>query len=281
MAQITAALVKALRDKTGLPMMDCKKALTEVAGDENAAIDLLRKKAKGKLETRSLRETSQGRIGLFMNEDHTRGGLVELRCESAQVALTEMFIALADGIAAAVAAGSDAEPKPETVLTLTVEGGKTVQDLIADSFAKLQENTKLIRCRQITGACLAGYVHFDGTTAVLLALDAVPGDPKIGTDLCQHAAFTRPMAISAEQIPPADLEKIGKAARELAVEEGKPEPIIEKIVEGKIRAFCKQNALLDQEHVKPDYEKKSVQAVLKAAGVGTVTDLAVFQVGGA
>ncbi len=111
----------------------------------------------------------------------------------------------------------------------------------------------------------------------------IPDRPwaKVGTDLCQHAAFTRPIAISAEQISPAEIEKVGKMARELATEDGKPEQIIEKIVEGKIRAFCKQNALLDQEHVKPDYEKKSVQAVLKAAGVGTVTDLAVFQVGGA
>ena len=201
MAEITAAMVMALRQKTGLPMMDCKKALNEVDGDEAAAVELLNKKAKGKLETRGARETSQGRVGLWIAEDGCTGGIVELRCESAQVAQNDDFVALANDIAAQVAAGSEASPAPEAVLATPVAGqdGKTVQDLIAAAFAKLQENTKLIRCRKITGTHLAGYIHFDGTTGVLLALDAVPSDPKVGIDLCQHRAFTKPGAKSCSR----------------------------------------------------------------------------------
>ena len=274
-------MVMALRQKTGLPMMDCKKALNEVDGDEAAAVELLNKKAKGKLETRGARETSQGRVGLWIAEDGCTGGIVELRCESAQVAQNEDFVVLANNIAAQVAAGSEASPAPEAVLATPVAGqdGKTVQDLIAAAFAKLQENTKLIRCRKITGTHLAGYIHFDGTTGVLLALDAVPSDPKVGIDLCQHCAFTKPAALTADQIPAEQLDKVRETARQIAEDEGKPPQIIEKIVEGKLRAFCKEHVLIDQEHVKPDYEKKSIGTVLQEAGVGAVSDLAVFQVG--
>ncbi len=281
MADISAAKVKALRDKTGLPMMDCKKALTEAGGDEDAAIELLTRKAKGKLETRGARETGQGRIGLWIGDDQKTGGIVELRCESAQVAQNEAFVALANAIAEQVGRGSDAEPAADAVLATTVTGqsGKTVQDLVAETFAKLQENTKLIRCRRINGESLAGYVHFDGATAVLLAFDSAPSDAKVGTDLCQHAAFTKPMAITADQLPADEIERVKASARQIAEEEGKPAQIIEKIVEGKVRAFCKENALIDQEHVKPDYEKKSIGKVLEAAGVNAVTDMAVFQVG--
>ena len=114
---------------------------------------------------------------------------------------------------------------------------------------------------------------------VLLALDAVPSDLKVGTDLCQHCAFTKPIAITSDQLPPEQVAKVRETARQIAEDEGKPPQIIEKIVEGKLRAFCKEHVLIDQEHVKPDYEKKSIGTVLQEAGVGAVSDLAVFQVG--
>jgi elongation factor Ts len=262
--------------------MDCKRALSEADGDEAAAIEALNRKAKGKLETRSARETGQGRIGLFIRDDAGTAGIVELRCETAQVAQNEAFVDLANNIAAAVSAGGDANPDPVKVLTLAAPGqdGKTLADLVSESFAKLQENTKLIRCRKITGSHVAGYLHFDGTTGVVVALDAKPNNDRVAVDLCQHAAFTKPIAITSEQIAPERIEQVRSQAKLMAEEEGKPPQIVEKIVEGKVNAYCKENALIEQEHVKPDYEKKTVKASLADAGVGAVTDLVVFQVGG-
>lgn len=280
MGQITAAAVKALRDRTGLPMMECKKALTEVGGDEAAAIELLNRKYKGKMEERADRETGEGRIGVYISDDRKTGGIVELRCETAPVAKTDIYADLVTMIAKVVTSQNEKEPAPDTILASRTDTGTTVNDALVDAYSKLQETMNLIRCRKITGEYLAHYVHHDGKSGVLLALDAVPSSEAVGIDLAQHAMFTKPLAITREGLPTEALEKVRETARTVAQDEGKPEQIIEKIVQGKVNAFCAANALMEQEHVKPDYDKKRVRDALKAAGVSAVTDLEVVTIGG-
>ena len=279
MAEITAASVKALRDRTGLPMMECKKALAESGGDEAAAIELLNRKYKGKMEERSDRETSEGRIGVYISDDRKTGAMVELRCETTPVAKNELFVNLVTAIAKVVASQSEPEPTPETILASKVDSGGTVNDAMVEAYSKLQETMNLVRCRWVRGECLTHYVHHDGKSGVMLALDAAPSPEAVAVDLAQHAMFTKPLAITREGLAPEAIEKVRETARKVAEDEDKPANIIERIIPGKVNAFCAQNALMEQEHVKPDYEKKRVKDVLKSAGVSGVTDMGIMVVG--
>jgi len=279
MAAITAGQVRALREKTGLPMMDCKAALTETDGDEQAAIELLQKKAKGKLETKTHRETAEGRVGVFVSEDGKTAGLVELRCETPPVAKNELFIALSNKIAQQVAVGDEDEPSPESILDAdaVAEPGKTVRQILEETYALIRETMKLVRCRRLTGANIADYVHFDGSIGVLVAMDNAPATAQVAKDLCMHIAFAKPLGITRDDVPAEEVEKARKLADDLARSEGKPDKIIEKIVEGKVAAFYKQTALMEQEHVKE--AKTSVAKVLQGAGVNAVTGMAIMTVG--
>ena len=280
MAEITAAAVKALRDRTGLPMMECKKALADTGGDEAAAIELLNRRYKGKMEERSDRETGEGRIGVYISDDRKTGGIVELRCETAPVAKNELFVNLVTAIAKVVASKSEPGPVPETILASKLDSGGTVNDAMIEAYSKLQETMNLVRCRKVSGECLTHYVHHDGKSGILLALDAAPSPEAVAVDLAQHAMFTKPLAVTREGLPAEAIEKVRDTARKVAEDEGKPANIIEKIVPGKVNAFCAQNALMEQEHVKPEYGKKRVKDVLKSAGVSAVTDLVIMVIGG-
>ena len=277
MAAITAQMVKQLRERTDLPMMECKQALTECDGDAEAAIDWLRKKYKGKLADRAGRATGEGRIGVFINETRTVGGIVELQCETNPVAQNEMFIDLADGFARKVAQGTEAAPNPEDI-----RNDPEMDTKFTDVFGRIREAMNLTQCRRVEGAYLTSYVHHDGKSGVLLALDGVPqSDKAIGPDLCMHTLFSLPIAIDRGSVPQEQVEKVKADAREIALSEGKPEQIIEKIVPGKVNAFYGERVLLEQVHVKTDdYGKTKVREVLKQAGVGTVTDMAIMRVGG-
>jgi elongation factor Ts len=280
MAEITAAQVKALREETGLPMMECKTALSEAGGDKDKAVELLAKKYKGKMESRADRETGEGRIAICIGDSGTVGGIVEFRCESAPVAKNAVFVELADKLARQVAEQSEAEPSPEAIMSAAsvTDSGNTMADVVADVYGQLRETMNLIRCRRVTGNYLTSYVHHDGKSGVLIALDAKPTDDNAGLDLCHHATFSRPMAVERDGVPPEVVEKHRQQSREIALSEGKPEKIVDKIVEGKVKAFYAQNVLMEQEHVK--VSKTKVRDVLKSAGVSAVTDLAFMQIGG-
>jgi elongation factor Ts len=234
------------------------------------------------MEERAGRETGEGRIGVFIAPDRKVGAIIELRCETAPVAKTDLFKDLVAAMAQAVAAQAESKPAPATVLNLPMPGGSggSVQQAMADVYSKLQETMNLMRCRRMTGGYLTQYIHHDGKSGVLLALDAKPSPESVGVDLAQHAMFTKPLATMREGIPASEIEKVRATAAAVAESEGKNASITEKIVQGKINAFCAENALLEQEHVKPDYEKKRVKDVLKAAGVSQVTDMAFMIVGG-
>lgn len=277
MAQIKAQSVKELREKTDLPMMECKQALTECGGDVQQAIEWLRKKHKGKLADRADRATGEGRIAVYKNDAGTVGGIIELQCETAPVAKNELFIELANAFARKVAEGSEPSPDPEAI-----RKDPEMDSKFTDVFGRLRESMKLGQCRRVEGASLWSYVHHDGKSGVLLALDAVPqSDKQIGADLCMHALFSKPLAIDRSSVSAEQIEKVRSEAREMAKAEGKPDQIVEKIAEGKVNSFYGERVLLEQLHVKTDdYGKQKVIDVLKSAGVSAVTDMVIMQVGG-
>ena len=276
MATITALMVKDLRGKTDLPMMECKQALTECNGDIESAIEWLRKKHKGKLTERTDRATGEGRIGVFINEARTTGAIVELQCETAPVAKNELFIGLANAFAKKTAEGVEAAPDPESIRSIP-----ELDTQFTEVFGKLRENMNLTRCRRIEGTHLAFYIHHDGKSGILAALDAEPkSDKNVAADLCMHAIFTQPMAIDRSGVPAEEVEKVRTRAIEMAKSANKPEQIVEKIAEGKVNAFYAEKVLMEQLHVKTDdYGKTKVGDVLKQAGVNAVTDFEIMKVG--
>jgi elongation factor Ts len=279
MAEITAQMVKDLREKTDLPMMECKQALTESKGDFEAAVDWLRRKHKGKLAERSGRATGEGRIGTYLSADRKHGGIVELQCETAPVAKNEIFIALANAFARKVAEGTEKSPSPEKIRAIPELDAK-----YTEVFGKMREAMNLTQCRRVAGEHVAAYVHHDGKSGVMLALNAAPkSDKNIAGDLCMHALFTQPAAISRNDVSADMVNKVRNEAREVAKAEGKPAGVIDKIAEGKVNAFYAERVLLEQLHVKTDdYGKNAkIADVLKGAGVSAVTDLVIMRVGAA
>jgi len=276
MAAITAQMVKDLRLKTDLPMMECKQALTECDGDFDEAIEWLRKKHKGKMADRSDRATGEGRISVFINEARNAAGIIELQCETAPVAKNEFFVDLANAFAKHVAEGSEASPDPEVI-----RKDATLDQQFTDVYGRLRETMNLRQCRRITGTFLASYVHHDGKSGVVVALDAEPkSDKNVAADLCMHTLFTNPLAIDRAGVPAEEVEKVRRQAEEMAREEGKNESITAKIADGKVNAFYAERVLTEQLHVKTDdYGKTKVGDVLKGAGVNAVTDLVIMKVG--
>ena len=274
---ITAQMVKELRQKTDLPMMECKQALSACDGNLESAMDWLRKKHKGKLAERADRTTGEGRIAIYIDDAGKTGGMIELQCETAPVGKNEQFVDLANAFAKKVAEGSEESPDPKAI-----REDPQLDALFLDVYGRLRETMNLTKCRRVTGECLTSYVHHDGKSGVLMALDAKPSsDKNIGADLCMHTLFSMPMAIDRSGVPADQVEKVRKEACEMAKEEGKPEQIIEKITEGKVNAFYAERVLMEQLHVKTDdYGKTKVGEVLKQAGVNAVTDMAIMKVGG-
>lgn len=277
MASVTAQMVKELRGRTDLPMMECKQALTESGGELEPALEWLRKRHKGKLAERSDKATGEGRIGVYIDESRKVGALVELQCETAPVARNELFTALALAFAKKVAGGTQASPDPEVI-----RQDPALEEMFTDVFGKMRENMKLARCRRVEGEYLASYIHHDGKSGILLALDCEPkSDKPVAADLCMHTIFTDPLAIDRSGVSEEEVEKIRKRARELAKEEGKPEQIIEKIVTGKVNAFYAERVLMEQIHVKTDeYAKTKIRDVLKQAEVNAVTGFVILRIGG-
>lgn len=280
MAAITAAQVKTLREETGLPLMECKSALTEAGGDTAQAKEILQKKYKGKMESRSANVTGEGRIAIFISEDRKSASIADVRCETAPVAKTDRFVELADTVARSCAKQDIHQAEGDAIKELPSvdHEGWTLGEELTDAFGVIRENIRFERVRRVSGAYVCGYVHHDGKTGVVVALDAVPNPESVGTDLCHHVAFANPMAIRREELPAEELDRVRKLAREVAEGEGKPDHIVDKIADGKVNAFCAENALMDQEHVK--VSKTTVRDVLRSAGVNEVVDFAYFKIGG-
>jgi elongation factor Ts len=259
MPEVSAAAVKSLRDKTNLPMMDCKKALEATNGDEAAAIDKLRKEGKKLMEGRGGRETSSGRIAQFIDIGNKVGTMIELQCESAPVANNEEFMALASNLAKQLAVGPGAktaddlwkQPSPG-------KPGKTLADEKDDLANKIREVFNLARIVRLDGVC-GGYVHHNGASGVLMEVDG--GTAEVIKDIAMHTAAMRPQAVTKEELDPVVVAKEREILSAAARQEGKPENIIAKMVEGRLRNFYSERVLLEQPFVKDD--KKTVGQLAK------------------
>ena len=269
MAEITAALVKELREKSGAGMMDCKKALTETNGDIEAAIDWLRAKGISKADKKSGRTAAEGLIGIA-SAGH-RAVVIELNSETDFVARNDAFQDLVRGIAS-VALTTDGSVEAISAATYPASG-KPVADTIKDAIATIGENMTLRRSAllQVEHGVVATYVHNAagdgiGKLGVLVALKSV-GDKavlnSIGRQVAMHIAATNPLAIRSEEVDAAVAERERNVFIEQARESGKPEAIIEKMVDGRMRKFFEEVALLSQAFViNPDL---TVGAAVKEA----------------
>ncbi|MBA0051828.1 elongation factor Ts [Streptomyces sp. AJS327] len=277
MANYTAADVKKLRELTGAGMMDCKKALDEAEGNVDKAVEVLRVKGQKGVAKRESRTAENGAVVVLIADDSTSGVLVELKCETDFVAKGEKFVAVANAIAAHVAATSPADI--EALRASEIEPGKTVQAYVDEANATLGEKIVLDRFAQFSGAYVASYLHrtspdLPPQVGVLVELDQA--NAEVAKDVAQHIAAFAPGYLSREDVPAETVENERRIAEETAREEGKPEQALPKIVEGRVTGFFKENALLDQPFAKDN--KKSVEKVLQEAGV-EVRRFARFRVG--
>ncbi|OEV12009.1 elongation factor Ts [Streptomyces sp. Amel2xB2] len=277
MANYTAADVKKLRELTGAGMMDCKKALEEAEGEVDKAVEVLRVKGQKGVAKRESRTASNGALVARIADDNSAGVLVELKCETDFVAKGDKFLAVANAIAAHVAATSPADSA--ALLASEIEPGKTVQAYVDEANANLGEKIVLDRFAQFSGAYVASYLHrtspdLPPQVGVLVELDKE--NAEIAKDVAQHIAAFAPRFLTRDEIPAETVENERRIAEETAREEGKPEQALPKIVEGRVTGFFKENTLLDQPFAKDN--KKSVQKVLEEAGV-TLKHFARFRVG--
>ena len=274
MAQITAGLVKELRERTGAGMMDCKKALAATEGDMDKAIDFLREKGLAAAAKKAGRIAAEGLVVSYVSEDSKVGVIVEVNCETDFVAKTENFQELVAGIAAHVAKSN---PDDMDALNASeIEAGKTVAALITESIAKIGENISLRRFAryEVAEGMVAAYIHGGGKIGVLVSMTA--GTEELGHDVAMHIAAANPGYLNREQVPTAELEHEKAVLTEQARNEGKPEKIIEKMVQGRIQKYYKEVCLVDQEFVKdPD---QTVGKLVAAAGAA-VTEFTRFQLG--
>lgn len=230
--------------------MDCKKALIEAGGDEEKAVEILRKSGAKTMAARTDRETGCGRIALYTDPKKNVSAMVELLCESAPVSNTEEFIALVNGLAEQLATGPGAKTADE-LLAQPFPGkpGVTLKQFYDDLVNKIREVFRLTRIRRIDGPCGA-YVHHNAAVGVLLPLEG--DNVSLGKDISMHVASMKPQALSEGDIDPAAVEKERKMILEevQAQSKGKPENVLQKIVDGKMKAFFAERTLLGQPFVK-------------------------------
>jgi len=266
MAQVSAAMVKQLREKTQLPMMDCKKALQQAEGDLGAAEDILRKSGALAAVKKAGRETAEGRVAIYVSDDNSAAGIVEVRCETAPVANTDSFIEMCDMIARHIAIAQTVPSDTDELLGQRLEpDGKTARDLLNDVINKIRENMQVARFARLEGEIIAGYQHHNGQVAVVVQLGSdgeLTADQaliRFGRDLCMHVTAAGPMALTRDGLSPDLVEKEKQIIQAQVAQQAanKPPQIVEKIVIGKLNKWYNERVLVDQPFVKDD--KKTVK----------------------
>ena len=288
MANITAAQVKALREKTGAGMMDCKKALVEANGDEEKAIEILRKKGLSKAAKKADRNAAEGRVEIYITPDFKKGSIVEVNCETDFVAKTDEFV----------------EFVSETVKTINAEDISSVEELNKTNFgegtfeeelkvkiAKIGENIVVRRMATIKApenGIVNGYIHAGGRVGVLVAAacdkpETCEAIKETLKDIAMHIAAMKPQYLNPESVPADVIEKEKEIAKAQLLKEGKPEQVIEKIIPGKIKKFYQEVCLTEQEYVKAEKKESVAEALNKAAkaagGSAKLVDFVRFEVG--
>jgi elongation factor Ts len=276
MVNVTAADVKRLRELTGAGMMDCKKSLEEAAGDVDKAIELLRLKGAKDVSKRAQRVAANGLVAADV-ASATKGVLLELNCETDFVAKNDSFQQTAAEILAA-AVGTGAADRL-ALLSAEVKPGITVQQRIDQASVAIKEKVELGRFARLEGGYIASYLHksdpsLPPSVGVLVQLDAE--NAQLAKDLAQQVAAMRPSYVSEQEVPTEVLDKEQRIAEQITRDEGKPEKAIPKIVEGRVKAFLKDVALVEQAYVKDP--KKTVKQLLAEAGV-SVQSFVRFKIG--
>ena len=274
MAEITAALVKQLREMTDSPMMECKKALVEADGDMDKAVDVLRTRGIAKSLKKAGRATNEGAVMAFVSEDGKTAAIAEIKCETDFVSGTDKFKNMVAKVAEAAALSDAADV--EALKAATVDG-ETVEAIIANGIATMGENMTLTRfaCRVVENGAVASYIHMGGKIGVLVefelgnAATAQNDEFKaLAHDVAMQVAATKPLCAVREDMNPEVVEHELTIYREQAAASGKPEAIQEKMAQGRVEKFYKENTLVDQEFVKnPDVTiSQYVASVAKAVG---------------
>lgn len=263
MAQITAAMVKELREKTGAGMMDCKKALAETDGDQAKAIDYLREKGIAKAGKKADRVAAEGVVGAYVSDDAKVGSVVEVNCETDFVANTDNFHAMVDKIAKHIA---DTNPADVDALNDSVMDGKKVSDFITEQIATIGEKISIRRfARYETAGRVASYIHMGGKIGVLVELTG--GEAQLGKDVAMQIAAANPSCVDRAGVNPAALAHEREVLKAQALEEGKPEKIVEKMVDGRINKYYKEVCLVEQSFVKdPEQTIKQVLGDVEVKG---------------
>ena len=266
MANITAAMVKDLRERSGAGMMDCKKALAETGGDMQKAIDYLREKGIAKAAKKSGRIAAEGACAAFVSADGKIGALAEINCETDFTASNSDFRALVKKVTEHIAKTNPSDL--DALNASVIEGKKTVADIVTEATATIGEKISVRRfVRYETNGKVVSYIHMGGKIGVLVALDG--GTDELGKDVAMQIAAANPMAVDRDGVDAAELEHEKEVLRKQALEEGKPAKIVDKMVEGRIKKFYKEVCLVEQEFVKDP--EKTVQDILGKVKVLTFT----------
>jgi elongation factor Ts len=274
MAEITAGMVKELREKTDAPMMECKKALTEAGGDLAKAEEILRVKLGNKASKAAARVTAEGIVGTFLAADGKLAAMVELNCETDFVAKNDDFIALAAKLAELVAKQNPADVAALSALEID---GQAVEAVRTALVGKIGENMSIRRFARIEAkGRVASYVHAGAKIGVLV--DVVGGDEQLAKDLAMHIAASKPKSLDASGVSQELVDAERRIAIEKAREGGKPEAMLEKIAEGTVQKFLKEVTLLGQVFVKAEDGKQTIEQLLKAKGA-SVAGFTLFIVG--
>ena len=263
--EITAALVKELRERTGAGMMECKKVLVETNGDIDAAIESMRKSGAAKADKKAGRTAAEGVIAVAVSADGKQVAAVEVNCETDFVSKGDEFVDMANNIAKQVLAGKPADV--DAALELPFGDGNSIGDTVKNLIAKLGENMGVRRFEILDVKGTLGVYQHGSRIGVLV--DLVGGDESTAKDIAMHIAASRPVCVSDEQVDQALIEKEKEIFAAQAAESGKPADIIAKMVDGRIAKFLKEVTLLGQPFVKnPD---ETVEKVLKGLGASVNT----------
>ena len=272
MAEITAGMVKVLREKTDAPMMECKKALTEAAGDMERAEEILRVKLGNKASKASSRVAAEGTVTIHIAADNKLGAMVEVNCETDFVAKNDDFLALATKVAELVATQNPADVAALSALSIN---GVSVEETRKALVGKIGANVSIRRFVRVEAkGALNQYIHGGAKVGVLV--DITGGDVVLGKDISMHIAAAKPVALSSAQVPAELVEKEREVARQKAAESGKPPEIVAKMVEGTAAKFLKEVALLSQPFVKDD--SITIEALLKSRAA-TMNGFTLYLVG--
>jgi elongation factor Ts len=286
-------MVKELRERTQLPMMECKRALTETDGDIEKAEELLRKSGALAAAKKAGRETAEGRVSVYVSDCGCRGGIIQVLCETAPVANTEIFVDMCRQFARHVSQLETLPGNVEELLgqKLSFDDSTSVQDVMNNSVNKLRENMQIREFDKIAGGMIAMYEHHNGQVAVVMQLDvdeSVRSDERViqlAKDLCMHVTAVCPVAVDRDGVPAEMVEKEKEIIKAQVEQQsaGKPANIIEKMMMGKVSKWYNERVLLEQPFVKDD--KQTVQQVIDAIAkeVGkpiTVKKFLRYEVGG-